>query len=340
VGDEYDQAITQRRAWSRDGARWIENPGTWNANLGFSYAQLSSLGILARFTHPDLGFRAHRLDSSLYADLSGTWAANARWTTPGPYSTSTAISGSQATTYAWTDGTNGPQAVPIHHDIVEGQVGVRLVRSPVRVWTGISARFDELSDPAVARGGATEPVGEYEARCPGCVPENELVNTNGATYALGTSVAWAPNERFRTSLAVEAGTGSWTHLSVAGKVRGELPLGPLRMRTQLALEATPLHDEPWWRWPSAGGANLLRGLPAGRYRAPVLSSVQAELSHRITGPLEAAIFVDSVVAGEPAWTAGGGVRLVLPPGRDNTTRLDVGAGPDGWGAVLSWGDAF
>jgi len=39
-------------------------------------------------------------------------------------------------------------------------------------------------------------------------------------------------------------------------------------------------------------------------------------------------------------SAGGGLRLVLPPERDNTTRLDVGFSPHGWGVVLAFGETF
>ena len=81
-------------------------------------------------------------------------------------------------------------------------------------------------------------------------------------------------------------------------------------------------------------------MPAGYYRDETLGFGQLELRHPLEQPIELALFLDTAFIDGLHWTAGGGLRLVLPPDRRNVTRLDVGFGEGTWGVVVSWGDAW
>lgn len=144
----------------------------------------------------------------------------------------------------------------------------------------------------------------------------------------------------RLKLRVEAGSGDYDHLATGadGRVLWELSAFTLALHATSSVVHSP--DTPWTREPYAGGTELLRGLPTGRFRDPWLAGAQVELRRPIWGPLRAAIFFDAALVEGAHWTAGGGLRLVLPPERDNVTRIDFGAGPEGWGLVVAWGEAF
>lgn len=150
-----------------------------------------------------------------------------------------------------------------------------------------------------------------------------------ASVTLGGVTGWA-----------EAGSGAYDHLAVGLDARAQPRLGGgrLALRGAATLVATP---SPWYRLPSAGGSTVLRGLSAGWVRSPSLLVAQAEYRHPMVGPLEGCVFWDGAMSAESGhWTTGAGVHLVLPPGRDNVTRLELGVGPEGWGLVVGWGDAF
>lgn len=329
---ELHAAAKHREHLANRGTSWIDVPGSWTANLGLSYSQLSSAGAALRFVHPDVGFAGHRVEASAYGDLSGSWALNGRWFTPWKPATSLSVLGSQGWTYAWApvDGVATGAGIPLSHGAFDARAAVQAVGTPFRVWTGIGVRYDSMLLYSSAA---------LDGDCDGCVPAQALGDAQASLAFATASASWG-SEPLRVSFRTEGGTGDYAHVALDAKLRTTLPIGPVDLAAQLAISATPLAEEPWWRWPSAGGSYLLRGLPAGRLRAPVMTSAQFELSRPIVGPLEGALFLDAASADSATWTAGGGVRLVLPPGRDNTTRLDFGAGPLGWGAVLSWGDAF
>ena len=328
-------AADQRATFARQGTPWLDHPGTWTTNLSLTYDQLSGVGAMARFIHPDVAYTSHRVDLLAYADFGGNWTTTARWRTPGQPAAAVFAAASNGFAYAWTHDPATPAGVPVRvaHGRGEATVAVRPIETPVRVWASAGGRYDSVASPAVPTLGGS---------CSGCVDGDLLGEDVSNVLGFGAVAAsWSPGTgRFRASANVEAGTGDYSHLAIEGELRSSVPIGPFALAAQLAIAGTPLRAEPWWRWPSAGGAHLLRGLPDGRLRAPLLVSTQLEVSRGIVGPLHAAVFVDAAHADSATWTAGGGLRLVLPPGRDNTTRLDLGAGPLGWGAVLSWGEAF
>lgn len=329
---ELEKAARHRKFLARTGTNWIDHPGTWTTNFGLSFSQLSSAGASLRFIHPDVGFSGHRIEATAYGDLSGSWALNGRWYTPWKPATSLSIGGSRGWTYAWAPVESAPAGagIPLSQGVFDARMAVEAVSGPVRVWTGVGGRYDTISlYSSAARAGD----------CDGCVPTELLTDRDAGIGFATVSASWTTTP-MRVSLRTEAGTGDYEHLSVDMRLRAGVPVGSVNLAVQLAVSATPLAGEPWWRWPAAGGSYLLRGLPAGRLRAPVMTSAQFEASRTIVGPLEGALFIDAASADSATWTAGGGVRLVLPPERDNVTRLDVGAGPLGWGAVLSWGEAF
>ena len=140
--------------------------------------------------------------------------------------------------------------------------------------------------------------------------------------------------------AGEADFGAYTWVGLTLDARAHTPIGHGELAGRVLATGVPTPDVPFHRLPTAGGAELLRGLPAGRFRAPTLYALQIEGRYPIVGPLHAAAFVDAARVEGDHFTAGGGLRLVLPPGRDNVTRVDVGFGPEGWGVVVAWGEAL
>jgi hypothetical protein len=133
--------------------------------------------------------------------------------------------------------------------------------------------------------------------------------------------------------------GAAPHVLSAADVTLHQPVGRGVFAARVGGEWAP-GEAAWFLRPGVGGTTLLRGLPAGRFRDEGLASAQVELRHPIVGPLHAAAFVDGAWCDAFHASAGAGLRLVLPPEADNTTRLDVGVSPDGWGVVLAFGEAF
>jgi hypothetical protein len=99
---------------------------------------------------------------------------------------------------------------------------------------------------------------------------------------------------------------------------------------------------PFFRLPSAGGADLLRGAPYGRYRGAKLAAVDLELRKMLIGPVEGVVFGSAAAVSD--WglhpTAGLGVRLLLPPNRTDGLRIDLGFSEEGWALATGWSEAF
>lgn len=131
-------------------------------------------------------------------------------------------------------------------------------------------------------------------------------------------------------------------------LRAFLPVGAGTLAGQ-SLTRVGLGDVPFNQLPELGGDNQLRGMFQGRFRDRTSSSLQLELRHPLVwrfgvvgfvGAGQVAPTVDQLVVYPPRWTAGGGVRFEIDEEAHTNIRLDAGGGPDGWGFIITFGEAF
>ncbi|MES2643754.1 MAG: hypothetical protein V4850_29980 [Myxococcota bacterium] len=285
------------------GQRTPPAPGTWVLGVGVGGAPGAGVGVTLRFAHPDLAWKRHRLELLGGADTRGGFSVGGALTTATRPNLLFGAGASRAVADRWIDGAAAPYAL--------GTARLSAAIAPQWGLLGVSV-------------GAFGRVEVYDG--------TTLLAGPTASVTLGDTTA-------RLRLASELDLGGYTYLVVSadGRAAPKLAGGTLALR--LAATHVPT-DAPFYRLPTAGGADLLRGLPAGRFRGDTVLAGQIEYRHPLWGPLHGALFVDGAnVAG---WhvTAGGGLRIVLPPDRYNVTRLDIGFGPEGWGVVAAWGEAF
>ncbi len=312
------------------GRLWPQAPGTWVVTGGVGGAPGAGFGAFARFVHPDLGWEAHRLELTGAADTLGGYAAAASLRTSWEVPVFAAVSAARSRAYVWHDGS--PRRYTISG--VRGAFAVSTREGPLWLSFGAAGRTERLEDVTLDGQASDTPLD---------------VATAGPTLAIGvgdlTGASCARGPCVGGRASVEGAFGGYD--LVAGTLdlrahprvgRGRLALRGLASGVASADGADP--DPPFHRLATAGGNELLRGVPSGRFRDVLLLAVQTEARHPIVGPLEGAVFTDVASVEGLHWTAGGGLRLVLPPGRENVTRLDVGAGPDGWGVVVAYGEAL
>lgn len=313
------------------------DPGTWSLGLGLTAAPYGGVGGFVRFIHPDLAAAGHRLSLTVYADstLQAGGSASVALRVPGKPSFAVAVS--RGTLWRWDD-----WAVP------GGIIGYAFDRGDAILSLGwADAPFAVSGGAAMVVGLRGEQVGGGEPSSPSSA--FVLVEPLGpeAVVAAGPTLTGRVSDRrrgydFSTNgrilLDVE---GATPHVNVSVDLRVVRKVGRGSLAGRVFGEFTP-DEEALFLRPAVGGTTLLRGLPYGRFRDERLVAAQVELRHPIAGPFEGAFFVDSAVCDGPHATVGGGLRIVLPPGRDNLTRIDVGVSPEGlgWGVVVGYGEAF
>lgn len=297
------------------------NPGTWFIGAGVAGAPGAGAGVSVRFDHPDLEWGGHHLQVTAAADSLGGWTLGAGLATATRPSTELTIAAGETRGALWEASAVDPYRIRTG----QGSLGIAVRQGALGARLGGSGRVDDVLTAAGDEApGARAVVGPY------------------ASVVVGDEHAWARG-------GVETGFGGYTHAGWTVDARSYPTLlgGTLALRAVTTVVTTP--DSPSYRLPEAGGATLLRGESAGRYRGTSLVAGQMELRHPIAGPIYGAAFVDSarvsdapdpVDDGTWHWTVGGGVRLVLPPEHANVTRLDVGFGPGTWGIVFALGEAF
>ncbi len=292
---------------SRAEAGWsLATAPTWSTALALSYAPLAGTGVGLRFVHPDLGFRGHRVEASASADASGNFGIDLRGQLRGRPSGWGQLGLGHGPVYRW-EGDD-----PVAYTFTTGTAALGLGLGPLSA--GLAARADAAS------------LGDVPTVSP----------VAGPRATVSTSPAGA-----RIGAAIELQGGAYTHLGLGLDLRGDGPFGRGSLALRVGASASPLDADPWWRWPTAGGTDTLRGLPQGRARAPLLGLAQLEYRHPVWGPLSLATFVDSATAKDVFWTVGGGARLAVPPGRENVIRVDVAYTSDNTvGAVVGFGEAF
>lgn len=313
----------QGRGFVERRGRRATTPGTWTAGAGLTVVPGQGFGVNARFTHPDLGWRGHRLDLAGGIDTWGGWNLAAAFrgnTRPilGAHTQAGHLAG-----LAW--GESGPTLY--HLDLAEVGAGLGAGGHGVYAGVGVEAR--------AARVREEHDSVELALGRPEAWTETGWGGRVGPTGWLSFA---GPREHL--VLSAEAGAGAWRYLRLDAELRVTRPLAGGTLTTRAATSSVPTPESPFHELPSAGGAKLLRGAPAGRWRDDALVAAQAEYRHPLVGPLYGEVFVDTAAVQGLHWTAGGGVQLRLPPEPLNVTRLELGVGPGTWGLVLAWGEAF
>lgn len=299
----YGPLVARRVARAEHGWPEVAEARTWTAFVLLSYAPLSGLGFGFRVRHPDVGWTGQRLEGTAAVDAAGAWAISLRGTT--------------ADTPAWTATLGAGEG-------------------PAWRWQGDEAAAHALGTLSASGGGIAR--GTFV----GAGARVEWVDGGAPAFLAGPRAGISASSGGVSARAsAEAQGGAYAHLGASTELRGEAPAGPTRIVSRLGIDVAPLASTPWWRQPAAGGLDSLRGLPAGRARAPVLATAQAELRVPVWGPVRAALFVDTALAERAYWTTGGGLRLAVPPGDDSDIRLDLAYTSLGVpGLVVGFGEAF
>jgi hypothetical protein len=324
------------------------DPGTWALGLGVAGAPGAGFGAGLVFMHPDLAARGWRVSLHVAGATRGTFDLGASARSPalsgvfaGVFAHGGLALGRVEGDYYTADG-NAQGFVQLH---TAARLGPGWTRGDWSVWGGGLARWDQVPStlvyPVCNEPGA---ICDATARLAG----------NGAYFgaAWDNSTGWGADRRgARLSLGFDGvipPLASYRHLSwraeargYVGAVRGVLA-GRLLWRQELMASA------PFFRLPSAGGADIHRGAWAGRYRADRILALDVEQRWMVSGPLEAVVFFSG------AWVepetggvinglhpgGGAGVRLLFPPEELNVIRLDVALSDSGWGVYAGWGETF
>ena len=109
---------------------------------------------------------------------------------------------------------------------------------------------------------------------------------------------------------------------------------------QLNLQTAMGNAIPWWRFPTAGGGQMMRTPKAQQIRAPFLPIAISEWRLRPEKMLGLSLFAESSYGDQFHWGTGMGVRFRLPPQPHNTIRFDIGYGDLGVGFSVGMGEFF
>lgn len=296
----------------REAGRWPAGPGNPVVGLGLVAGEGIGLGLGLRLVVPDLGYRAIRLEASGLATSRGAGSLALAWRTPGE-----------------RFGLGGLSAARSVLDLYEGGLRETVAVSQVSAWAAPGLRAGRLS----AWGGPLFRI--------------DQVGTALAGHGLLVGAGYAPRPGLSARTGGELSLGDYALGRVSLDLRSRTPLGAHALAARFYAESVPWRDAltPAWRLPAAGGAELLRGAPAGRYRGPHLIAGALELrgalgpAWGVTAFAEAA-WVPTEDDQAPHPGGGVGVRWRLPPRPDNTVRLDLGFTDAGWGLCAGFGEAF
>ncbi len=199
------------------------------------------------------------------------------------------------------------------------------------------------------------PLDQADALGRGVVPGEQ----GGLTHGMGLFVRWDGRDNDQS-----ARRGAYADLSVVGHptwlgsdwgfsqlrldTRGFVPFGNDGTLAVQGVTELGFGEVPLVQLSELGGDELLRGMYEGRFRDRCLFGAQAEVRYALVGRLRGVAFSSlGMVAptatswsGPPRWTAGGGIRYELDRTAHTVVRADLGAGPDGAGFILTFGEAF
>jgi hypothetical protein len=298
-----------------------ETPGAWFIGVGLLGAPGLGYGGAVRYTQPDLFRKAIRL----HLEASGTHAGH------GGAVLSLQTGGKR---FGYT-GATASRAVVGLYDLDSDQLADAIVVDSASGWVGLGARY-RPHWTALRFIERVDVVGTTPMRAPTLEFSGGWEQQRGwGASRSGIAASGSVQRTFR-------GLGGDYPLSLAqGSVRGYLPIAGFVIAGRGHAEIANA-SAPFFRLPSAGGADILRGAPYGRYRGAKLGAVDLELRRMLTGPIEGVLFGAAAVVSN--WgmhpTAGFGIRLLLPPTRTEGLRLDVGFSEEGWALATGWNEAF
>ena len=188
---------------------------------------------------------------------------------------------------------------------------------------------------------------------------NVLGEDDGTTHGIGFITRWDARDNaqsarrgilFDLELAHYASAiGSDTDFSQGTlDLRGYASIGDFTIATQWKTVLSD-GDIPFLALAELGGDELLRGVFQGRFRDQNSSSAQLELRSYFYKRLGGVAFAsagqtfssfDQLSENDPTWAVGGGLRYMIDTVSRSTIRLDYGIGPDGGGAIFTFGEAF
>ncbi|MCK6525063.1 hypothetical protein L6R49_26970 [Myxococcota bacterium] len=290
-------------------------PSTWFLGLGLAGAPGVGFGGGLVFTHPDLLLRGGSAQLSLTGTTRGAYAVSARLRSPGPV-------------FGVVGGAAGRGVV----DVYTGDTPTRVTQDLVALSGGGGVRDD-------GRSAQLTWVTRWDAWGEGWLAGHGPSLNLGLDRSAGFGET---REGFVIGLSTDAALVGYPHWGVSADLRGYRPgLGGVTA-ARVWVGAELMKGAPVLRLPTVGGAELHRGAWAGRYRAPLIGTVDLEQRWALIGPLEGVVFGNlAYVLDDGLHPAGGlGLRLILPPERLNVVRVDVAVSDSAWAITTGWGEAF
>ena len=279
---------------------WPAGPGTWALTLGAVGAPGLGTGGLLRLDHPDVRWRGWSLTAEASLTSRGIGQSSVRLATAGRLWSAWSLSGG----HLLIDNFATAETVELWTLSAFAAPGVRVGKWAL--WAGPMLRF--------ARADVDVPGHGLSA---GLVSSGPLHLQLSAEHAL-----------------------TYRHTLGRARLTAERPLAGGALVGQVQGAAAPGSQAPWWRLPSAGGGEVLRSAPAGRWRGEWLTGAALEWRHPLIGPLGGALFTEAAYLDGLHPGAGLGLRLALPPRPTGVARLDVARGEEGWEISGGWGQAL
>ena len=295
-------------------------PGTWLLGVGLLGGPGVGFGGGVHFVHPDLFLRGH----SLGLEAGGTTRGSA-WLAMAGASAGTAYGQGDLVLSRWVQDLWVDDApVEWRVESTQAALGPGLRLDHLRLEVGARVRWDRIDGVALAGHG----------------PELALALDHRRGWGASRR-GWYLASDWRSALGVLG--SDYDHLLGGAEARGYAP-GPWEtvIAGRLQAERAFVGGVPWYLEPTAGGAEILRGAPAGRYRGRSLAAADLEWRRMIAGPLEGVVFGCGAWVEGTGWHPGGGLglRLLMPPRQLNVVRLDVAVSDAGWAVTTGWGETF
>jgi len=294
--------------------------GTWLLGIGLLGGPGLGFGGGLHFVHPDLFLRGHDLGLEAGATTRGSAWLGAAGASAGRVFGHGDLSVSRWVQDLWVDG----EASEWRVEGLQAAAGPGLRLDHLRLTVAGRARWDRVSEEALLGVG----------------PELGASIDHRAGWG-GSRRGWYLGTRWRSSLDVLG--GDYDHLRGTAELRG-YTRGPWEsvLAGRILGERAFVDGAPWMLLPSAGGADLLRGAPAGRFRGDSLAALDLEWRRMVTGPLEGVAFACGAwIQDAGLHPCGGlGLRLLMPPRELNVVRLDLAVSDAGWAVTTGWGEVF